>query len=283
MQWHLTKTTDRSHDEWDLEWTNRNIRTQHQEEGVTHPEQTVAYESRAAAFQAYRQWLLERLKEGYTDGAGNLRAEDLTEATFHTYLREQQYDLAEVWLKRHQAIEDERYENALLQTYLEHKAYSEAEKYILRQLQGEDNLNRVMRQIRYLTQVNPLLGRFMIGNLLQQELGPQIHLGQYYRDLAMAQSAVGMFEHLNSTLTRIEVPTLQLTYLGHLLHTHQPESAQQQMEALEKARHLLKHATVSPEDQQEFYDLLIEGATRIQQPQVAVQLREQRPSLPVEE
>lgn len=274
----LTRTTERSHDEWDIEWIRRTIRTEHRSEGQPNEETVVTYNDKGMAYQAYRTQILEKLEEGYNDGQESLSPDQFQEAVFYQYLDNQQYDLAEVWLKRHQAIEDEEYEAALLAAFIKNEAYSDAEKYILRQLQGEDSLNRVMRQIHYLAQINPLLCRFMVGNLLQQAPDSNTNAIHYYRDLSKAQSIIGMFEHLNTTLNQIDGMSAKLVYATHLLH-HYHEGASQQSIALERAHELLQKINLPSEEKATHYDLLIEGAERIQQHGYAQTLRDERDEL----
>lgn len=228
------------------------------------------YPTVANAFDTWITAAKTKLEEGYKDPQGNVQEEQLDRAVYEHYLTTQQFDAAVNWLNYFGHLDDPTLEDLLIDSYIEHKEYTLAEKYVLGKLQSSQDGNIAVRQIRYLTTINPMLSRFMLGNL-PVDIQPN-HPEIYYQELAQAQSKIAFFDTLSSQIRAIPSTSLQIIYLTHLLDNPH-ENNQQQILALEKAQLLLKNWKASLTTKEIAYQKLIAGAERIKQPDIANQLK----------
>jgi hypothetical protein len=194
----------------------------------------------------------------------------LDSSVYQQYLQNKQETEAVQWLDYYGYLEDATLEDQLIDYYVEQKNYATAEKYILGKLQSSKNPNIIIRQIRYLTVVNPMLSRFMLGNLPLEVTAP--HPIVYYKELAQAHSRLGFFDTLSAQLRVIKATTTQFVYLLHLLDHFHPQSTQQ-IVALQKAQALLNHWDSNSLSQQTAYQQLVAAAKRIEQTDIAAELQ----------
>lgn len=238
--------------------------------GTKGEEEQQIYQSYASAFERWCTIALAKLEEGYRDPKKRATKEQLDPAVYQQYLQQQQETKAIEWLGYYGYLEDATLEDQLVDYYVEHKNYAAAEKYILGTLQSSKNPNVIIRQIRYLTLVNPMLSRFMLGNLPLEVAAPNPIV--YYKELAQAQARLGFFDTLATQLRIIKGRTTQFMYLLHLLDHPHPQSSQQ-LVALQKAQALLNNWQSNSPSQHTAYQLLIAAAQRIEQIEIATELQ----------
>lgn len=222
------------------------------------------------AFEEYTSQAKAKLEEGYQDPRGKVQTSQLEVKVYENYLQNKEYEAAIEWLAYFGHLEDASLEDQLIDSYIQEKNYAAAEKYVLGKLQGSQDANIVIRQIRYLTSINPMLSRFMMGNL-PTTIEPS-HAASYYRELAQAHSKIAFFDTLSAQLRVIPTLPLQIIYLTHLLDHPYPDNTQQVL-ALEKAQLLLKEWESDPATKKEAYQALIARAKSLQQATLATELQ----------
>ncbi|MFK7797841.1 MAG: hypothetical protein AB8E82_10340 [Aureispira sp.] len=248
--------------------------------GTKGKEQQQMYQSYDAAFEGWRTTALAKLEEGYRDPKKRATKEQLDRGIYQQYLQQQQETQAIQWLGYYGYLEDATLENQLVDYYVARNNYAAAEKYILGNLQNSKNPNVIIRQIRYLTVINPMLSRFMLGNLPLEITAPDPIV--YYKELAQAQARLGFFDTLSTQLRIIKGNTTQFTYLLHLLDPPHPQNSQQ-LVALQKAQALLNNWQSNSPNQRTAYQQLIAAAQRIGQIEIATELQTVLETLPEEE
>lgn len=275
MQLYLEKPEEAQF--WEISWegTTTAERTGTIKETGQVQEQT--HSTVAAAFEAWRMAAIAQLQGGYQDPQGKASIQQLDVTVYKNHLQARAYDKAMHWLSYFGHLEDPSLEDQLIVHYIQDKDYTAAERYILPRIQSNQNANIIVRQIRYLSTVNPMLSRFMLGNL-PLEVNPE-HPASYYKELAQAQSKIAFFDTLSAQLRIIPTPELQLVYLTNLLDTPQEKSTQQVL-ALEKAHLLLKALEAPVLLTRKRYEGLLERATRMQQTTIVALLQEELNQLP---
>ncbi|MGH1336094.1 MAG: hypothetical protein ACRBFS_08200 [Aureispira sp.] len=278
MQLYLEKPEEAQF--WEINWqgtitTERTGTIKETGQTVTQTHSTIT-----TAFEAWRTAALAKLQEGYQDPTGKTTVAQLDRTVYVHYLEAQQYEKAMHWLGYFGHIEDPTLEDQLIARYIQDKNYTAAEKYVLGHLQSSQNANIIIRQIRYLTTVNPMLSRFMLGNL-PLEVTPE-NPASYYKELAQAQAKIAFFDTLSPQLRAIQDKKLQLVYCTHLLDTPH-ENNTQQILALEKAHLLLQELEAPMEWIKQGYQTLLDGAQGIGETSIAATLQEALQTLSVSE
>lgn len=150
------------------------------------------------AFHQYKNEIVEKIRAGYYDPEEKVTEANFLDSVYETYLKQNQLEEAVAWLEGFSNLTDPSYEDQLINTCLSNKNYIIAEKYVLEKIKVIKDADVIIRQVCYLSQINPMLCRFMIGNLppnpdLKDALG-------YYQNLASAQAKIGMFSMVSKTL-----------------------------------------------------------------------------------
>lgn len=224
----------------------------------------------SAGLDSYMALAKAKLEAGYQDPRGKVQAQQLDVQVYETYLQNKEYEAATEWLAYFGHLENASLEDQLIEQYIQDNNYTAAEKHVLSKLQSSQNANIVIRQIRYLASINPMLSRFMMGNL-PIEIEPS-HPASYYKELAQAHSKIAFFDTLSAQLRAIPSIDLQIIYLTHLLDHPHPQHTQQLL-ALEKAQLLLKEWESSLPRKKAAYQALLAGAQNIQQSTLAAELQ----------
>lgn len=232
MLQHLEKITDTAKNYWQIELKGSTVLVEYGKIGGKATLVEKDCENSIAALQYYKQALLKKMNAGYLDAKGKVQIGQFQDEVYETYLANNELDKALAWLAYYGDLLDGSYEDLLLQKYLDNKDFVAAEKYVLSKIQVVKDANIIVRQVRHLGLINPMLCRFMIGNLPPNPNPIMIDL--YYQDLAMAQARIGLFEMVNVTLKNMEKDRTKLTYLTYLLETIHPTITAQK-DILEKA------------------------------------------------
>ena len=110
----------------------------------------------------------------------------------------------------------------LINAHIENNKLIEVQRYIFGKIKNCNSVDIIIRHVRYLSKIDPLMCRVMIGNMPAK---PQsTNLKQYYQDFAIAQSGIGMINTSEVTLNNIEDKEIKIIYLAHLLDTYYQES-----------------------------------------------------------
>lgn len=265
---------------WEITWEGTTVTRRAGTINSPGEKQQENYATTTAAFEHYIQAAQTKIEEGYTDPRGTVEREQLDAAVYEQYLKNQQFDAAVGWLNYFGHLENSVWEDQLIEHYIQKEDYTAAEKYILGNLQSSQDGNVVIRQLRYLSTINPMLSRFMLGNL-PLEVNPA-RPEAYYKELAQAQAKIAFFDTLSGQLRTLTAPHLQLIYLTNLLDTPHEKNAQQ-LVALERAQLLLKEWDAPVAAQKEAYQQLIAGAERIGQLDIMAELQAALKALPKED
>ncbi len=265
---------------WEITWSGTTVTERTGALGEQGQQQQQHYSTTVDAFQGWITAARAKIEAGYQDPEGKVKREQLDVVVYEQYLQNQQYDAAMAWLGYFGHLDDSEWEDKLVAHYLEKEDYTAAEKYVLGKLQRSQEANVVVRQIRYLATINPMLCRFMLGNLPVTVNAERP--AAYYRELASAQSKIAFFDLLSTQLRAIKAPEHQLLYLTHLLDTPHDQHPQQ-IVAIDKAQAILNNWQTSISTKKAAYKALIKGAERIGQTTTAAELKIVLQALPEEE
>jgi predicted DNA-binding WGR domain protein len=229
------------------------------------------FDNKLQAFKYYRRQIHENLQNGYESPENKIHASDFDDNTFNHYIENREFEKAVDWINLLGEFSELSYEEKLINALLLDNKQIDAERFIFGKIKNCTNLLIVVRQIRNLSSMNPLMSRMMIGNLPAK---PQnIDLIEYYTNFAIAQSRMGMIDAAETTLLNIVEMEVKIIYLANLLDTHHMKS-DLQAEILNKALSLIEKITLNNEKMSGLLILLSKGARNINQNQLAVTLFE---------
>jgi predicted DNA-binding WGR domain protein len=254
---------------WEITWKGHTLIERAGTIGTKGDELKHRFVSNSAAFAGWMAAANEKIEAGYQDPKGRINRDQLDVAVYKEFIKNHQLESAQAWLNYFGHLEDATLEDELIEQYIAQEDYTAAEKYVLGKLQKSTDANVVIRQVRYLATINPMLSRFMMGNL-PQEVNAE-HPEAYYRELGMAHSKIAFFDLLSPQLRAIKTAEYQLIYLTHLLDTPHDQHPQQRL-ALERAQEILHNWQAPADTRIPYYQPLIKGAQRIGQTTTAAEL-----------
>lgn len=280
MKQYLERYNEQEHTCWEIELKGKVLL---QKSGVVGQEGSIEQqelEDEAAAFGVYQAQIIARMEDGYTSPKAVCEMTNFKPSTFQGYLEQGAWEEAIAWLEYYPWLPDAQYEDSLVATLLEKQNYTLGERYVLNRIKDNNDLTQVSRYIRYLSQLNPMLCRFMIGNLPPTPTVADPLL--YYKNLGRAQARIGMIGKPETLIEGISSQVVQLYYLGSLLDYVQEDTAAQQ-QVLWKAMALMEQYFFDITDEKTLYELLLEGAEKLKaQPEVE-RLRASLDQLPLDD
>lgn len=223
-----------------------------------------------SALELYQEKLIEKIDEGYIDPQQKIERSNFMSEVFEAYVEEQLFDKALDWLSIYGDLWIGDYEYQLLQGWLKAEQYALAERYILEKIKVAKDLNLMVRQIYHLSWTNLMLCRFMIGNLPPKPEPKFVKL--YYENLALAQSKIGMFSAVETTLKIIPTDAIRILYLMNLLHTIH-ENTVSQMLVLDRALDLLGKINLLSVDKIVITQRLLASAEKLNAQEVVKSLK----------
>lgn len=219
-------------------------------------EKETLYDSNTLVKQAAKDKILEQMQDGYQDTAAYFVQSDFEMQALNSMITNDQYEQAHAWMIKLDAWIDEELEEKYLHILLEKQQAILAERYIFTKIQSNRDYEVQIRQIKYLSSLNPIMARMLIGNL--PFFSPQEHSINYLCDYAKAQSRMGVIQHLDARLATLSEHQ-KLVYLVHLLdciHQDQPF----QLQLLEKACAILQRDLQTNANKTEYTHLLLRAA-----------------------
>ena len=229
------------------------------------------FDNKLQAFKYYRNQIYQKLQNGYQSTEDKIKAADFDDNSFNQYIQNREFEQAIQWINLLGEFSELCYEEKLINALLLDNKQVEAERFIFGKIKNCLNLQIVVRQIRNLSSMNPLMSRIMIGNLPAKP--EDTDLIEYYTHFAIAQSRMGMIDASEKTLLNIENIEVKIIYLANLLDTYYVKS-DLQTGILNKALSLLDKITLNNDKMFKLLILLSKGARNIKQHQLAVTLFE---------
>ena len=206
----------------------------------------------------------------------NIIASAFDDMAFDEFLNNRDFEKAIDWINLLGDFSELSYEEKLINALMLDDKQIEAERFIFGKIKKCKDLLIVIRQIRNLSKINPLMSRMFIGNMPAK---PQdINLKEYYTHFAIAQSRMGMINDSEITLGNIEKTEVKIIYLGNLLDTYYPKS-ETQSEILNSALFLLEKIPDNEEKKNNLFILLSKGARTILQNELSMKLFESAQNL----
>lgn len=237
MLQYLEKTTNESNCYWQVNLEGTSLLIKFGEKGGEETSTRLEAENLESAVELYQAKVIEKIDEGFADPQQKIERSNFMPAVFEAYVEEKLFDKALAWLSIYGDLWIGGYEYQLIQGWLKAEQYATAERYILEKIKIAKDLNLIARQIYHLSWTNLMLCRFMIGNLPPKP-EPKF-VKDYYQNLGQAQSKIGMFTAIETTLKVIASDAVKMLYLLSLLHTIH-ENTVPQMVVLDRALDLLE-------------------------------------------
>ena len=232
---------------------------------------TTNFETENEVFTYYKNQILKKFKSGYIDPENKVDIARFQDSTFDRFLNVNDFENAIDWLENFDDLYIASNEDKLINAHIDNKKLIEVQRYIFNKIKIIKSVDIIIRQIRYLSKIDPLMCRVMIGNM---PVKPQsINLKQYYQDFAIAQSGIGMLNASEVTLNNINDKEVKIIYLAHLLDTYHQQS-ELQISILNNAITILESADFNSSTKNTFYLLLSKGAITIDQKEISERLYE---------
>ena len=269
MLQYLENTSGKRPKYWQIDWNGTLLNTVYGKIGAKGRRSEKVCKDEIEAFKIYKNKILEKLKRGYVDPNGKLSEVDFQDTAYDAFLEQREFEKAVDWLAKFGELKDDAYENKLIKAFVENKQYAAAEKYIFGKIKDSKKATIIIRQIRYLSVVNPMMCRFMIGNLPAQPEAAD--MAAYYQNLAIAQATIGMIHAAATGLKNIESNRVKIIYLAHFLDAN-PETSEQQIGLLEKAISILETIPKGSEEKAALCLLLSKKAALIGQKETSERL-----------